>query len=452
MDKDNQLLRIFMVEDDPVYSRMLRYILELNPEHEVHAFSSGKECLDNLYKKPDVITLDYSLTDMTGADVLKKIKNFDQDINVIILSGQTDISTAINLLKEGAYDYITKDNDTKTRLLNTLNNIRTKSELKMELDTLKEELEKTYDFHKSIVGNSDVMKGIFRLLEKALKTDITVSIYGETGTGKEVVAKAIHYNSIRKKEPFVAINVTAIPRELIESELFGHEKGAFTGAAGRKIGRFEAAGKGTIFLDEIGEMSLDMQAKLLRVLQEKEMIRVGGNENVPLKARIVVATHRNLLEEVEKGNFRQDLYYRLLGLPIHLPPLRERGNDIILLAKHFLDDFSRQNKLAKYSFSKEAVEVLQRYHYPGNVRELKAVVELSAVMAAGQSIKAEDIQFTRGTKVNELMNEELSLREYEIRILKHFLDKYNHNVLLVARKLDIGKSTIYRLMKEYNIE
>jgi two-component system response regulator AtoC len=313
MDKDNQLLRIFMVEDDPVYSRMLRYILELNPEHEVHAFSSGKECLDNLYKKPDVITLDYSLTDMTGADVLKKIKNFDQDINVIILSGQTDISTAINLLKEGAYDYITKDNDTKTRLLNTLNNIRTKSELKMELDTLKEELEKTYDFHKSIVGNSDVMKGIFRLLEKALKTDITVSIYGETGTGKEVVAKAIHYNSIRKKEPFVAINVTAIPRELIESELFGHEKGAFTGAAGRKIGRFEAAGKGTIFLDEIGEMSLDMQAKLLRVLQEKEMIRVGGNENVPLKARIVVATHRNLLEEVEKGNFRQDLYYRLLG-------------------------------------------------------------------------------------------------------------------------------------------
>jgi DNA-binding NtrC family response regulator len=167
MDKDNQLLRIFMVEDDPVYSRMLRYILELNPEHEVHAFSSGKECLDNLYKKPDVITLDYSLTDMTGADVLKKIKNFDQDINVIILSGQTDISTAINLLKEGAYDYITKDNDTKTRLLNTLNNIRTKSELKMELDTLKEELEKTYDFHKSIVGNSDVMKGIFRLLGKS---------------------------------------------------------------------------------------------------------------------------------------------------------------------------------------------------------------------------------------------------------------------------------------------
>jgi DNA-binding NtrC family response regulator len=451
MDKDNQLLRIFMVEDDPVYSRMLRYILELNPEHEVHAFTSGKECVDNLHKKPDVITLDYSLSDMTGAEVLKKIKNFDPEINVIILSGQTDISTAIDLLKEGAYDYITKDNDTKTRLLNTLNNVRTKSSLKLELDTLKEELERTYDFHKSIVGTSDVMKGIFRLLEKALKTDITVSIYGETGTGKEVVAKAIHYNSIRKKEPFVAINVTAIPRELIESELFGHEKGAFTGAVGRKIGRFEAAGKGTIFLDEIGEMSLDMQAKLLRVLQEKEMTRVGGNEAVPLKARIVVATHRNLLEEVEKGNFRQDLYYRLLGLPIHLPPLRERGSDIILLAKHFLDDFSRQNKLAKFTLSKDAVEALQRYHYPGNVRELKAVIELSAVMAAGQSIKSEDIQFTRGTKVSEIMNEELTMREYEIRILKHFLDKYNHNVLLVARKLDLGKSTIYRLIKEYGI-
>jgi len=198
-------------------------------------------------------------------------------------------------------------------------------------------------------------------------------------------------------------------------------------------------------------MSLDMQAKLLRVLQEREMTRVGGNEIVPLKARIIVATHRNLLEEVEKGNFRQDLYYRLLGLPVHLPPLRERGNDIILLAKHFLDEFARQNNLARFTLAKDAVEALQRYHYPGNVRELKAVIELAAVMAAGQSIRSEDIQFARGTKVSEMMNEELTMREYEIRILKYFLEKYNHNVLLVARKLDLGKSTIYRLIKEYGI-
>jgi len=452
MDKNNQILRIFMVEDDAVYSRMLKYILELNPDHEIFEFKTGKDCINNLHQKPDVITLDYSLTDMTGAEVLKKVKNFDPDINVIILSGQTDISTAVNLLKEGAYDYITKDNDTKTRLLNTLHNIRTKNELKIEIDSLKAELVKSYDFQTSIIGNSDPMKAVFRLMEKAVKTDITVSIYGETGTGKEVVAKAIHYNSMRKKEPFVAINVTAIPRELIESELFGHEKGSFTGAVSRKIGRFEAAGKGTIFLDEIGEMTMDMQAKLLRVLQEKEMTRVGGNELVSLKARIIVATHRNLLEEVEKGNFRQDLYYRLLGLPIHLPPLRSRNNDIVLLAKHFLDDFSRQNKLPKFHLEKDAIDTLLRYHYPGNVRELKAVVDLAAVMSAGQNISPSDIQFTRSSKANEIMMEELTMREYEIKILKHFLDKYNHNILQVARKLDIGKSTIYRLMKEYHIE
>ncbi|MBX7206006.1 MAG: sigma-54 dependent transcriptional regulator [Bacteroidia bacterium] len=452
MDKNNQTLRIFMVEDDAVYSRMLKYILELNPDHEIFEFKTGKDCINNLHQKPDVITLDYSLTDMTGAEVLKKVKNFDPDINVIILSGQTDISTAVNLLKEGAYDYITKDNDTKTRLINTLHNIRAKNELKIEIDSLKAELVKSYDFQTGIIGNSDPMKAVFRLMEKSVKTDITVSIYGETGTGKEVVAKAIHYNSMRKKEPFVAINVTAIPRELIESELFGHEKGSFTGAVARKIGRFEAAGKGTIFLDEIGEMTLDMQAKLLRVLQEKEMTRVGGNELVPLKARIIVATHRNLLEEVEKGNFRQDLYYRLLGLPIHLPPLRSRNNDIVLLAKHFLDDFSRQNKLPKFHLEKDAIDTLLRYHYPGNVRELKAVMDLAAVMCSGQNISSHDIQFTRSSKASEIMMEELTMREYEIKILKHFLDKYNHNILQVARKLDIGKSTIYRLMKEYHIE
>jgi DNA-binding NtrC family response regulator len=452
MNKNNQTLRIFMVEDDAVYSRMLKYILELNPDHEIFEFKTGKDCINNLHQKPDVITLDYSLTDMTGAEVLKKVKNFDPDINVIILSGQTDISTAVNLLKEGAYDYITKDNDTKTRLLNTINNIRAKNELKIEIDSLKAELVKSYDFQTSIIGNSDPMKAVFRLMEKAVKTDITVSIYGETGTGKEVVAKAIHYNSMRKKEPFVAINVTAIPRELIESELFGHEKGSFTGAVSRKIGRFETAEKGTIFLDEIGEMTMDMQAKLLRVLQEKEMTRVGGNELVPMKARIIVATHRNLLEEVDRGNFRQDLYYRLLGLPIHLPPLRNRNNDIVLLAKHFLDDFSRQNKLPKFQLDKDAIDTLLRYHYPGNVRELKAVMDLAAVMSAGQRISQNDIQFTRSSKASEIMMEELTMREYEIKILKHFLDKYNHNILHVARKLDIGKSTIYRLMKEYHIE
>lgn len=448
MKKKFKPTRIFVVEDDPIYCKMVNYVMELNPDHEVYKFSTGQECIQQLHLKPAIISLDYTLSDMTGAEVLKKIKNFDKDISVIILSGQQDISTAVNLLKEGAYDYITKDSETKERLLNTLYNIKNHQNLKVEVETLKEELTSQYEFSKTVIGSSSVMKRVFTLLDKAVKTNITVSITGETGTGKEVVAKSIHYNSNRKKGAFIAVNMSAIPKELLESELFGYEKGAFTGAQTRKIGQFELAHNGTLFLDEIAELDINMQAKLLRVLQERELMRIGGTKPIKFDTRIIVATHKNLAEEVNNGNFREDLYYRLLGLPIELPPLRSRGNDILLLARHFLNEFAKSNKMGKADFTRKAKDKLLRYAYPGNVRELKATVELAMVMATGNNmIDAEDIQFNSLGKSFNFLTEELSLKDYTNKIIKHFLEKYDNDVLLVSEKLDIGKSTIYRMLK-----
>ncbi|HRS38032.1 MAG TPA: sigma-54 dependent transcriptional regulator, partial [Bacteroidia bacterium] len=287
---------------------------------------------------------------------------------------------------------------------------------------------------------------------KAASSQITVSVTGETGTGKELVAKAIHYHSPRKEKPFVAVNVAAIPRELLESELFGHEKGAFTGAIASRAGKFEEADGGTLFLDEIGELDLALQAKLLRVLQEREVVRIGGNKVLKVDVRVVIATHRNLQEEVRKGNFREDLYYRLLGLPIHLPPLRERGNDILVIARWLLTQFCKDNRMEALSFSPEAQDKLLRYYYPGNVRELKAMVELAAVLSTGNTITADDIRLENTSNMDAFAFEETTLEEYTMRIIRHFLDKYNNNVVLVARKLGVGKSTIYRYIKENKLQ
>ncbi|MGB0431580.1 MAG: sigma-54-dependent transcriptional regulator, partial [Bacteroidia bacterium] len=255
-------VKIFVVEDDPTYRKMIEFVLQLNPDFEVMSFENARSCMDKLHLKPDIVTLDYTLPDLSGEDVLKRIMNMDPNIRVIILSGQTDIKTAVGLLRQGAYDYITKDEETKDKLINTIHHILQNKELSTEVNRLKEELGKKYDFQKAIIGQSKAIQKVFKLMEKAVNTDITVSVYGETGTGKEMVAKAVHYNSKRSKGSFVAVNVAAIPSELIESELFGHEKGAFTGANTRRIGRFEEANGGTIFLDEIGEMDQNMQAKI----------------------------------------------------------------------------------------------------------------------------------------------------------------------------------------------
>lgn len=440
-------IRIFVVEDDPVYQRLAKFVVEMDPDHEVHVFANGKACLANLSLKPDIVSLDYSLPDMTGEAVLQGLKAFNKEIGVIILSGQQDIGTAVKLLREGAYDYIIKDHETKERLQNAISHIKKQIGLRREVDGLKAELVEKYDFGKYFIGQSKPMQEVYHLIEKAVKTNINVSIQGESGTGKEVVAKSIHLNSSQKNGPFIGINMSAIPRELIESELFGYEKGAFTGALTRKKGQFELSNGGTLFLDEIADLDISMQAKLLRALQEREFVRVGGESPIPFDARIITATHKNLAEEVQKGNFREDLYYRLLGLSIKLPPLHERGNDILLLAKSFLANLAKSYGTKPLEFSKDAKNKLMSYSFPGNVRELMAIIELAFVMAGQQIIEAEDIQFSSISKEPEFFNQSMTMEEYKDEIVRHYLKKYGNNVQAVADKLQIGRSTIYRLLQ-----
>lgn len=447
MANSNSSFKLFVVEDDAWYRNFLTYTLQLNPDYEVFSFETPKECLSNLHLKPDLITIDYSLPGMNGAELIQKIKEVDESIQLIVISGQEDVGTAVELLKLGVFDYLIKNEDTKHRLLNSAQNALINVTLKSEITHLREDLGKKYDFSKTIIGNSDLLKKTFGLIEKAAASKITVSITGETGTGKELVAKAIHYNSERKKAPFVTVNVAAIPRELIESELFGHEKGSFTGADARRIGKFEQAIKGTIFLDEIGELDLNLQAKLLRVLQEREVTRVGGNNTIPIDVRIIVATHKNLAQEVQEGKFREDLYYRLLGLPIHLPPLRDRGNDVVHLSKFFIDEYAKENKTGKILLSNEAQKKLLDYSYPGNIRELKAIIELACVLCDNSVIEAKDITYNSEKSINNILSQEMSFDDYTNLIIKLYLDKYDDNVITVAKKLDIGKSTIYRIMK-----
>jgi DNA-binding NtrC family response regulator len=439
---------IFIVEDDPWYGEILAYHLSLNPDYKVSLFETGKECLANMSAKPDLITIDFSLPDMKGDDLFKKIKEINPAIPVIVISGQEEVSVAVDILKMGVSDYLVKDDATKELLWNCVVRIRETQNLKKEVETLREELGQKYSFQKNLIGQSENLKRVFTMMEKALKTNINVSITGETGTGKEVVAKAIHYNSERKKKNFVAVNMSAIPRELIESELFGHEKGAFTGAIARKPGKFEEANGGTIFLDEIAEMDFSLQSKILRVLQEREVVRVGGNEKVKLDVRLIVATHKNLANEVKKDNFREDLYFRIIGLPIELPPLRERGNDILILAKHFVDAFAKDNKLGTITFTKEAKEKLLKYHFPGNVRELKTVVELSVVMCEHNEITPDDITFTSTKRDDMFIPEDKTLRQHTCDIIKHYLKRNNDDVVATAKALDIGKSTIYKMIQD----
>lgn len=446
--KHEQAFNIYVVEDNEWYNKLLVHTLSLNPEFTVKSFFSGEEMLRELSDLVHVVTLDYRLPDTTGDILLKKIKERSPNTEVIIISEQSEITTAVELLKLGAYDYLVKSEDIRDRLWNSVNHVRNHAGLKQKIELLQSEVEKKYDFQNSILGQSGTIKAVHNMVSKAVKTTITVCITGETGTGKEVVAKAIHYNSERKNKPFVAINMAAIPAELIESELFGYEKGAFTGAQNRRIGKFEQAHGGTLFLDEIGEMDIAFQAKLLRAIQEREITRIGGNEQVKIDCRIVVATNRDLIHEVKEGNFREDLYYRLFGLPIHLPPLRERDKDVLLLAKHFISEFCRENKLPVKQIRDDARGKLMAYNWPGNIRELKSVVELSVVMSDTEEITSDDLTINPKDMLPELLLQDLTMREYEIAIVKHYMKRFDNNTKSVADKLAIGQTTVYRLLKE----
>lgn len=442
----NRRYSIFVVDDNMLFLRIMQKHLSENNCYNVQIMASGSDCLNRLNQKPDIISLDYTLPDFNGKEVLEIIMKESPQTQVIIVSGQKDINTAIELLKIGAYDYIVKGTDTREKISISIGKIIEKIELTNENTRLKEALKTEFHFQKLIKGTSKAIENVFKLMEKAAQTNINVSVFGETGTGKELVAKGIHFNSKRSSGPFIPVNISSIPETLIESELFGYEKGAFTGADTTKPGKIEQADGGTLFLDEIAEMNLNTQAKLLRVIQERELFRLGSNKSIAFDVRIITATHRNLKEMVADGQFREDLYYRLLGLTIELPPLRNRGNDIILLAKHFTNQFCDDNQLPRKQLSEGACEKLKNYLFPGNIRELKALIDLACVLSDREFIEPEHINIYTSVKNINFLSQEKTLQEYSKEIVEFFLNKYK-NTSLVAQKLGIGRSTIYRYIQ-----
>ncbi len=389
------LIKIFTIEDDLAYAKMIKYMLEKEKNCDVTCFQSGEEFFKNLHLNPDIVTIDFNLAGMDGLEILKRINSYNPTIATILLSGQESVEVAVEAYKNGAKAYIIKNDNAFVELANSVKNLSANVNLRKEVEILKEQIIDRSRYS-SIIGESKATLQMLKLIQKVEKSDVLVMITGESGTGKEVIAQAIHYNSPRKRESFVAINVAAIPEDLVESELFGHEKGAFTGADSRRIGKFEEANGGTILLDEIGEMDISLQTKLLRVLQEKKINRLGSNKEIALNIRVLAATNKNLAQRVKEGKFREDLYYRLQGFLIHLPPLRDRENDILLLTRHFLTLFCQQNRLGQKIFTKEALEMMLKHTWPGNIRELKAVVERAVLLSETDRIGVDDLVFSQG--------------------------------------------------------
>ena len=388
------LLKVFVIEDDEFYSSLIKKSLENDERFDVTVFPDGSSFLENLREEPDIVTIDHYLPDMEGLEVLKKVREHNEDIIPIIVSGQEEVEVVVQAYRLGARDYIIKKGNSVKELVESIKKFSSTVSLRKEVQDLRAKILDREKYNE-IIGESKPILEVLRLLQKVEKTDAMVLITGESGTGKEVVAKNIHYNSARRKKPMVTVNMPAIPEELVESELFGHEKGAFTGANSRHIGKFEEADGGTIFLDEIGELNFDLQAKLLRVLEEKTITRVGGNKEIKLDVRVLAATNQNLSEMVKEKKFREDLYYRLQGFLLHMPPLRERDNDIILLAKYFLREYVKDQKLQVKDFSKEALQALLDHSWPGNVRELKSVVERAVLITDDENIQPDDLIFSQ---------------------------------------------------------
>ncbi|GAB4419036.1 MAG: sigma-54 dependent transcriptional regulator [Bacteroidia bacterium] len=388
------LNKVFIIEDDRIFGRVVQKALEQESDkYDVRVFPNGSAFFDQLHENPDIVSIDYNLPDMNGLDILKRVRQYNEDIATIILSGQEKVEVVVEAYDNGATNYIVKNNNAIGALAKVVRNLSSNANLRKEVEELREQIIDR-NRYSMIVGESSGVLKVLRLIQKVEKSNILVLITGESGTGKEVIAQAIHYNSPRRRKPFVAVNVAAIPADLIESELFGHEKGAFTGASGRRIGKFEEANGGTIFLDEIGEMDMGLQTKLLRVLQESKVTRLGSNKEISLDLRVLAATNKSLGDRVKQGLFREDLYYRLQGFLIHLPPLHERGNDIIILARHFLREFCRSNRIPEKTFSKHALEAMMRHTWPGNVRELKALVERAVLISDTDLIDTDDLIFS----------------------------------------------------------
>jgi two-component system response regulator AtoC len=451
---------IFVVDDEQAISKLLSYWAKDKWKYQVETFANAEDALRNLGKKPDVILLDIMLPGMDGIETLKRIKQTDLDLPVIMLSAQGSIEVAVEALRYGAYDYFTKPIDQQKLELAIKNAIRN-YDLTKELVSLKENVKKEYSFD-NIISADGKMQDVFKLVTKVLHNDITVLIYGESGTGKELIARAIHYNGERKDKPFIVVNCASIPRELLESELFGHEKGSFTGAHQRKLGKFELAKGGTIFLDEVGELEMLLQAKLLRVIQQKEFERIGGTELIKTDVRIISATNRELKKAVENKEFREDLYYRLNSFPISIPPLRQRKGDILILTENFIKRFSQKLGKDIKGFSKRALKLIYEYNWPGNVREMENTIERCIIITDKDTIDVEDLpahlrtgeassgfEYTGPLFSDETIIPFEKLKEESIR---HALLITNGNIVEAAKKLQLGRATIYRLMEKYKIE
>jgi two-component system response regulator HydG len=444
--------KILVVDDEETHRLMLRANLE-SEGYDVYEADDGLNAIEAVKREfYDLILMDIRMTHLSGIEALKEIKQISPGIPVLIMTAYSSVETAVEALKSGAYDYITKPIDIY-KLKRSIAEELKPSNLKLKLDFPNES-----GFELSnIIGKSSKMQEIFNILALAAPSDATILIQGESGTGKELIADSVHQNSPRVEKPFIKVNCAALPESLLESELFGHEKGAFTSAISTRKGRFELADGGSIFLDEISEMSPAMQARLLRVLQEHEFERVGGMKTIKVDVRIISATNKNLKQEIDAGRFREDLFYRLNVISILLPPLRERKEDIKLLAEHFLASYSEKNHRIIKGFLPKTLDILMRYEWPGNIRELENTIERSVIMTHGEYISPADLPMNMQALIVELddntgVKPGWSIREVEKDLIIKTLEQTNGNRTKAAEILGITRKTLQNKLKEYELE
>lgn len=450
---------IFIIDDEEDIRITLEGILE-DEGFRTKSFESGEDVLAyiNDNEEPDVIFLDIWLPEIDGIEVLKQLKAKIPNIPVIMISGHGNIETAVQTIKLGAFDFIEKPLSLEKIIVTTKRALDFK-ELTIENQQLRSRLKK--DIVDELSGKSPKIMEVKKQIEKVAPTDAWVLITGANGTGKEIVARAIHKKSKRANKPLIAINCAAIPEELIESELFGHEKGAFTGALKQHIGKFEQAHTGTLFLDEIGDMSLKTQAKILRILQEQKFERVGGIKTIQVDVRVIVATNKDLKKEIAKGRFREDLYYRLNVFPIHLPELRERPEDIPILIEEFIESFCKKNGYKPIKFTKNAISRLQQYPWPGNVRELKNFTERMLILHSGKEVDVEDLpkEYRQSSlndnhiKLNMFQLDFKSAKaEFEKLYLLHKLKEADYNITRLSEIIGLERSYLHKKLKTYGIQ